>query len=89
MRYFSVMYLGLGISLQAVFVPQAHAVGTYEGPCHTQGERLQEAKKTLEKCIDQLEQASGEMTDAPRCLSELKEVNEKSKQLRECRSQNQ
>lgn len=86
-NFWRTVCLGLMASVQAVFVPHAFAVGVYEAPCHSQNDSYLDAKKTLDECIDHLEQAAGN-GEGLSCLVELNEVNEKAKLLRECRRKN-
>lgn len=83
-KLFFVTILGLSI-----FKRTALAVGVYEAPCRSEDTAFFDARLDLEKCFDRLEQGAWEKSDeqnnSPRCLNELKKLNDKVKLLRECR----
>ena len=74
--------------MQTLLINQAFAIGVYEAPCRFQVEASLDAKRDLNTCIDHLDQLEDEKDNSPRCLAELKAVNEKAKQLHDCRKGN-
>jgi hypothetical protein len=80
------MKLQLLIMAQLLLASNALAVGWYETPCHTLSDTFLDAKKSMQNCIENLQQGKEEKDDAPRCLKELEEMTEKAKVLRDCRS---
>lgn len=91
-----VTVITVGTSAATIFVSRAFAVGAHTVPCLPQSDAFTDAKINLQKCVDDLDQvhpipnasssAVDEKAGTKFCVSELNEVNQRGKELRDCKS---